>query len=118
MSSRKFFRAPESVYQPVVLDASQRAVLDLDQHSSARVLGAAGTGKTATADQAQEVHAVLRAQLRAATEHAQRVPILYGGSMNASNAAQLLMQPDIDGGLVGGASLKAADFLTIIAAAN
>lgn len=48
MSSRKFFRAPESVYQPVVLDASQRAVLDLDQHSSARVLGAAGTGKTAT----------------------------------------------------------------------
>ena len=79
---------------------------------------AIGTGKTATADQAQEVHAVLRAQLRAATEHAQRVRILYGGSMNASNAAQLLLQPDIDGGLVGGASLKAADFLAIIAAAN
>lgn len=79
---------------------------------------AIGTGKTATADQAQEVHAVLRGQLKAATEHAQRVPILYGGSMNASNAAQLLQQVDIDGGLVGGASLKAADFLAIIAAAN
>ncbi|MFM1908183.1 MAG: hypothetical protein RLZZ591_1860 [Pseudomonadota bacterium] len=79
---------------------------------------AIGTGKTATADQAQEVHAVLRGQLKAATEHAQRVPILYGGSMNASNAAQLLKQADIDGGLVGGASLKAADFLAIIAAAN
>jgi triosephosphate isomerase len=45
------------------------------------------------------------------------VPILYGGSMNAANAAELLVQPDIDGGLVGGASLKAPDFLSIIAAA-
>jgi triosephosphate isomerase len=79
---------------------------------------AIGTGKTATTEQAQEVHAVLRAQLKAATDHAQRIPILYGGSMNASNAAQFLAQPDIDGGLVGGASLKAADFLSIIAAAN
>lgn len=79
---------------------------------------AIGTGKTATPEQAQAVHAVLRAQLAAATEHAQRVPLLYGGSMNAANAAQLLAQADIDGGLVGGASLKAADFLQIIAAAN
>ncbi|MEY4755826.1 MAG: hypothetical protein RJA34_724 [Pseudomonadota bacterium] len=79
---------------------------------------AIGTGKTATSEQAQEVHAVLRAQLKAATDHAQRIPILYGGSMNAGNAAQLLAQPDIDGGLVGGASLKAPDFLSIIAAAN
>lgn len=77
---------------------------------------AIGTGKTASPEQAQQVHAVLRAQLRAATEHADRVQILYGGSMNAANAAQLLGQADIDGGLVGGASLKAADFLTIIAA--
>lgn len=76
---------------------------------------AIGTGKTASAEQAQQVHAVLRAQLRAATEHADRVHILYGGSMNAANAAELLSQPDIDGGLVGGASLKAADFLSIIA---
>jgi triosephosphate isomerase (TIM) len=78
---------------------------------------AIGTGKTATAEQAQEVHAVLRAQLKAATEHADRIHILYGGSMNAANAAQLLAQPDIDGGLVGGASLKSTDFLAIISAA-
>ncbi len=79
---------------------------------------AIGTGRTATPEQAQEVHAVLRAQLKAATEHADRVRILYGGSMNAANAASLLAQPDIDGGLIGGASLKAPDFLQIIAAAR
>ena len=79
---------------------------------------AIGTGKTASAGQAQAVHAVLRAQLKAATEHSDRIHILYGGSMNAANAAQLLAQPDIDGGLVGGASLKANDFLAIIAAAR
>ncbi len=79
---------------------------------------AIGTGKTATPEQAQAVHAVLRTQLRAATEHADRVRILYGGSMNAGNAADLLAQPDIDGGLIGGASLKAVDFLKIVAAAG
>jgi triosephosphate isomerase len=79
---------------------------------------AIGTGKTATPEMAQQVHAVLRAQLQAASDHADRVHILYGGSMNAANAEQLLGQPDIDGGLVGGAALKASDFLTIIAAAR
>ncbi len=79
---------------------------------------AIGTGKTASPQMAQAVHAVLRAQLRAATPQADRVQILYGGSMNAANAAELLAQPDIDGGLIGGASLKAADFLTIVAAAG
>jgi triosephosphate isomerase len=79
---------------------------------------AIGTGVTASTEQAQQVHAVLRAQLRAATEHADQIRLLYGGSMNAANAAQLLAQPDIDGGLVGGASLKAQDFLSIIAAAR
>ena len=78
---------------------------------------AIGTGQTATPEQAQAVHAVLRVQLHAATEHASGMRILYGGSMNASNAADLLKQPDIDGGLIGGAALKAADFLTIIRAA-
>jgi len=79
---------------------------------------AIGTGKTATPEQAQAVHAVLRAQLHhAASEHASGIRILYGGSMNAANAAELLAQPDIDGGLIGGASLKAPDFLQIIAAA-
>ena len=79
---------------------------------------AIGTGKTASPEEAQAVHAVLRAQLQAATDQASRVKILYGGSMNAANAAALLGQPDIDGGLIGGASLKAPDFLTIIAAAT
>ena len=79
---------------------------------------AIGTGLTATPAQAQAVHAVLRAQLLAATTAAVRVPILYGGSMNAANAVELLAQADIDGGLVGGASLKAADFLAIVACAQ
>ena len=79
---------------------------------------AIGTGKTASPEEAQAVHAVLRAQLKAATDQFARVKILYGGSMNAANAASLLAQRDIDGGLIGGASLKAPDFLTIIAAAH
>ncbi len=79
---------------------------------------AIGTGRTATPEQAQQVHAVLRAQLKAATPHHERVSILYGGSMNAANAEQLLAQPDVDGGLIGGAALKAADFLTILRAAS
>ncbi|APW38745.1 triose-phosphate isomerase [Rhodoferax koreense] len=78
---------------------------------------AIGTGKTATPEQAQQVHAVLRAQLHAATDRSALMRILYGGSMNAANAAQLLGQPDIDGGLIGGAALKAPDFLAIVAAA-
>ena len=83
-------------------------------------LWAIGTGRAATPQQAQEVHAALRARLRAAlpAEQAAGVRILYGGSMNAANAAELLAEPDIDGGLVGGASLKAQDFLQIIAAAG
>jgi triosephosphate isomerase (TIM) len=79
---------------------------------------AIGTGKTATPEQAQHVHAVLRAQLKAATPKSDRIHLLYGGSMNPANAAALLAQPDIDGGLVGGAALKAADFLKIAAAAR
>ncbi len=78
---------------------------------------AIGTGQTASPEQAQQVHAVLRAQLKAASAQARRIQILYGGSMNAANAARLLGQSDIDGGLIGGASLKAADFLAIISAA-
>jgi triosephosphate isomerase len=79
---------------------------------------AIGTGLTATPEQAQGVHAVLRAQLQAATAQADRVSILYGGSMNAANAADLLAQPDVDGGLIGGASLKAPDFLSMLKAAS
>jgi triosephosphate isomerase len=79
---------------------------------------AIGTGLSATAEQAQQVHAVLRAQLKAASPNADRIPLLYGGSMNAANAKSLLAQADIDGGLIGGAALKAPDFLTIIAAVS
>jgi triosephosphate isomerase len=76
---------------------------------------AIGTGRTATPDMAQEVHAQLRAQLN--ERGAGAVPILYGGSMKPDNAAELMAQPDIDGGLIGGAALKAADFLAILRAA-
>lgn len=79
---------------------------------------AIGTGRTATPEQAQAVHALLRAQLRAATAHAEDMQILYGGSVKPDNAAALFAQPDIDGGLIGGASLKAADFVAICRAAG
>jgi len=79
---------------------------------------AIGTGLTASPEQAQAVHAMLRAQLHAATEKADRMRILYGGSVKADNAAALFAQPDIDGGLIGGASLKAADFAAICRAAS
>jgi triosephosphate isomerase len=79
---------------------------------------AIGTGRNATPEMAQEVHAQLRAQLKARNaEAAEVVPILYGGSMKPENAKDLLAQPDIDGGLIGGAALKAEDFLAIIHAA-
>ena len=78
---------------------------------------AIGTGQVATPEQAQAVHALLRAQLKAATPQADAMKILYGGSMKPDNAAVLLAQADIDGGLIGGASLKAADFVTICRAA-
>lgn len=81
---------------------------------------AIGTGKTATADQANEVCAVIRATVAKLYDQAaaDAMTIQYGGSMNAGNAAELLSKPDVDGGLIGGASLKAADFATIIKAAS
>ena len=79
---------------------------------------AIGTGRTATPEQAQAVHALLRAQLHPATPHADQMKILYGGSVKAENAATLFAQPDIDGGLIGGASLKANDFIAICRAAD
>ena len=79
---------------------------------------AIGSGRTATPEQAQAVHALLRAQLRAATPHADEMRIVYGGSVKPDNAATLFAQPDIDGGLVGGASLNATDFVAICHAAD
>jgi triosephosphate isomerase len=78
---------------------------------------AIGTGKTASPEQAQAVHALLRAQLKAALPQAASVPLLYGGSVKPDNARELFAQTDIDGGLIGGASLKAADFAAIARAA-
>ena len=79
---------------------------------------AIGTGLTATPEQAQSVHALLRAQLRAATSRADGMKILYGGSVKPDSAPILFAQPDIDGGLIGGAALKAADFVAICRAAH
>ena len=81
---------------------------------------AIGTGKTATPEDAQEVCGFIREVLSAlyGDETARSVSILYGGSMNDKNAGALLAQPDIDGGLVGGASLKPEQFAVIINAAN
>jgi triosephosphate isomerase len=79
---------------------------------------AIGTGKTATPEMAQEVHAMLRVRLNEKNAGAAAgVRILYGGSMKPDNAEELLAMPDIDGGLIGGASLKAGDFLAIVRAA-
>lgn len=114
----------ESGQTDAVVRRQLAAVIQVNGHCISEIVvayepvWAIGTGKTASPQQAQQVHAVLRAQIKAATANAQRVKILYGGSMNATNAAALLGQTDIDGGLVGGASLKAADFLAIVAAGS
>jgi len=79
---------------------------------------AIGTGKTATPEMAQEVHAFIRSTLaKMRSKLAQSVPIIYGGSVKPENAAGLLSQPDIDGALVGGASLDAKSFISILRAA-
>ncbi len=79
---------------------------------------AIGTGRTATTDQAREVHALLRARLVGKSDVLEGVPLLYGGSVKPDNAEALFSQADIDGGLIGGASLKSQDFLAICAAAQ
>ena len=81
---------------------------------------AIGTGRTATAEQAQEVCAEIRGVIAGlyGSDTANRVTIQYGGSMKPGNADELLAKPDVDGGLIGGASLKAADFASIVKAAN
>lgn len=97
-----------------------RPVAELDRITVAyEPVWAIGTGVAATPVDAQEMSAAIRAELASIDpEYAGRARILYGGSVNPANAAELLSQPDVDGGLVGGASLVAADFLGIIAAAS
>lgn len=107
-----------------VIGAQLQAVLDVLENSELikivvayEPVWAIGTGKTATPQIAQEAHALLRAQLAAKdTVAAASMQILYGGSMKPENAKELMAQPDIDGGLIGGAALKAGDFLGIIQA--
>lgn len=102
------------------------SIYHLDQNQMKNIIlayepiWAIGTGKTASSDQAQEMHAYIREQLlqKFGAEVAAQTRILYGGSVNASNAEELFSKPDVDGGLVGGASLKPNDFLAIIKAAK
>jgi triosephosphate isomerase len=103
----------DAVLKPAGIDSLRRAVIAYEP------VWAIGTGHTATPEQAQEVHAHIRRRLAAqAPKVAEEVRILYGGSVNAENARALFAMPDIDGGLIGGASLKAEAFLQIVQAAE
>jgi triosephosphate isomerase len=102
------------------------ALADLPAEATERLIvayepvWAIGTGKTATPADAQDAHAKIRRVLADIFDQARadRIRVIYGGSVNAKNAAELLAQPDVDGGLIGGASLKAEDFVTIVRAAG
>jgi triosephosphate isomerase (TIM) len=103
----------DAVIEKAGVDALARAVLAYEP------VWAIGTGRTATPEQAQAVHAFLRARVAGRSgELADGLTILYGGSVKGSNAAQLFAMPDIDGGLIGGASLVAGEFAAICAAAH
>ncbi|MEW6467285.1 MAG: triose-phosphate isomerase [Bacteroidota bacterium] len=110
----------------VVQGQLQEAVFHLDPEQAGKIIfayepvWAIGTGRNAAADQAQEMHSYIRTILakKFGAHLAASASILYGGSCNPQNAAALFAQPDVDGGLIGGASLNAADFLSIIKSAN
>jgi triosephosphate isomerase len=105
-------RQLDTVIDSVGADALAQSVIAYEP------VWAIGTGQVATPEQAQAVHAFIRARIaRQNAAVAERLQILYGGSMNPANAAELLLQADIDGGLIGGAALRAADFLAIAQAA-
>jgi triosephosphate isomerase (TIM) len=114
-------REQEKHFQ-VVEDQLRRGLFWMDESQLKDVIiayepvWAIGTGRTATPDQAQEMHAYIRKLIkeRYSEEAADNMSILYGGSCNAKNAAELFSQPDVDGGLIGGASLKSEDFFSII----
>ena len=108
----------------VIKDEIQGSLFHLDEQAFAKIviayepIWAIGTGETATAEQAEEIHAFIRGLVseKYGKQVADDTTILYGGSCKPSNAAELFAKPDIDGGLIGGASLKAADFLGLVTA--
>jgi len=112
----------QGIQQQVVETQLKETVFQLDASDFEEVVvayepvWAIGTGLTATPEQAQEMHSFIRGLIRAryGEDLALTTSILYGGSCNAANAAEIFSQPDVDGGLIGGASLKASDFLAIV----
>ncbi len=116
----------QGVTEDIVRRQTKIAFLDIPADTAKDIViayepvWAIGTGKTATADQADEVCGIIRETVKAlyGDAVAEAIRIQYGGSMNAGNAAELLAKPNIDGGLIGGASLKAEDFSIIVKAAN
>lgn len=119
LAEREAGQTEQVVQRQLEAVMGQLAVHDLSRMVVAyEPVWAIGTGKTATPQMAQDVHAFLRGRIAARdAAAAQDVQILYGGSMKPDNAADLLAMPDIDGGLIGGAALKASDFLEIVRAA-
>jgi triosephosphate isomerase len=111
-------------YNEVVKTQIEEALFNLSAEDFGKIIlayepvWAIGTGKTATADQAEDMHAHIRSVIAAkyGKEVADNTSILYGGSCKPSNAAELFAKPDVDGGLIGGASLKYADFMGIVSA--
>lgn len=116
----------QGITAEVVSLQTKIALLGVDKASMSKVIiayepvWAIGTGKTATSDQADEVCGIIRGVVSTlyGEDTAQATTIQYGGSMNASNAAELLSKPNVDGGLIGGASLKPEDFAVIVGAAK
>lgn len=112
----------KGVHFETVAAQIRKALFGLSEKDIAKIViayepvWAIGTGLTATPEQAQEMHAYIRSVLAQhwGGEIANKISILYGGSCNADNAAMLFAQPDVDGGLIGGASLKASDFVKIV----
>lgn len=111
-------------FYDVVKNQIEGALFELSAEEFGRIIlayepvWAIGTGKTATADQAEEIHAYIRGVVaeKYGKEVAENASILYGGSCKPSNAAELFAKPDVDGGLIGGAALKAGDFMGIVTA--
>src|SRR5699024_4686757 len=110
----------------LVKEQVQKALNDVNKEQIQQIviayepIWAIGTGETATPEQAQEIHKKIREELDSLYDDkaAEEIRILYGGSMKPHNAEELLKQPDIDGGLIGGASLKAESFAKIIQIAD